>query len=358
MEQNLQKCLRHISCVLLMSFLVSAGTALAQKDAAAHLESYFGVVIVDRGGAQIFGEPNLELYASDVLFVKKNSTAMVKFTDGSSVVASENSGMAISQYKARAQGKTLSAKMMLDVIKGKLRFFFKKTDATVRTQNATIGVRGTTFFVDASSKNTMVVMVQGKVAVANMADPSKVVHLDNDQLTRVMERGAPDVPVKVPANVAVDFKNSFKNVDLVKAGGAIEAPKVEIAPEPTNAPLKEKEGEKENKKEGDKEGEKNQTEKEAAGPKAVEDGKLVVSASGESSIAPPITAAGAPQIAPPLGGAGEPGAAGPVTPSAPPVDAAAAAEKSLQQITTGAQRPIDSQKSSTQGKTRVGLSAP
>jgi hypothetical protein len=342
--------LLRLACVI--SAVLSLGLSLelqhanaSQDEAVGQIESLFGNVTIERAGEKIQGKMNLPLYQADLVQVLKNSTAMIRFSDGSSVVASEQSAITVSQYKARAAGKALTANMILDVIRGKLRFFFKKTNATVRTKNATIGVRGTTFFVDASSSNTMVMMVQGKVAVANLATPNKFVDLQTDQLTRILDRASPETPIKVPDNIASELKRAFKSVDLGKAGGFVEAPKVEPSPTAPESP-KEKSAPAEE-------------QKDTSAPKPVQDGKLVVAPSGESTLAPATAVAPIKELDDLKAGQNSPSAATRTTDTpTPTVDPAAAVEKTMQQITTSAQRPIDAKKTNTTRKTKVGVSAP
>jgi hypothetical protein len=322
-------------------FVASPVGAWGQGEAVGRLEAVFGRVVVKRGGKNIACAVGTELFATDTLKVEGSGTAMLRFTDGSSVVAAENSELNVARYSAMARGKTRSASMLLDVLKGKLRFFFKKTDATVRTSNATIGVRGTTFFIDAQGASTQVVMVEGRVAVANLTAPEKVIEVGANQLTRVLEHAAPDVPVKVPPAVFAALSSAVKEVDLRDAGGAVQPP-------PSS-----------NDNHG---GEKSETKR---GAKPAEgDGKLVVDPSGESTRVAPVepTGVGAPGRSLPTDQAptsdeeqeqGE--APAPAADALQTLNPAAPVEKAVEQLNTAVQRPIDAKGSATPRKLKIGV---
>jgi hypothetical protein len=165
-----------------------------------------GRVFILRNGEKITGAKGIQLFASDQLITGANSVAKIVFADGSNFIVMQEGSIEIEDYWMEAKGRKTTLKSSLNVVRGKARFFFKPreggVDATVKTANATMGIRGTVLFVDHPSReSTNIVVVDGSVAVRNAQKPEKEILVKSKESTSVLAEAPPEKPKEVPAEV-------------------------------------------------------------------------------------------------------------------------------------------------------------
>lgn len=182
------------------------------------IKKVLGKATLLRLGKSIDVRQGLGVLTSDVLVTFDNSTVMLQFIDGSNIVAFDSSSLKISAYMATALGEQESVQTVIDAIRGKIRFFFRKTNAVIRTENSTIGVRGTTFVVSAYKNATEVELLEGVLRVAQLGNSKNFVTLSPRQKTTSSKTMAPTKPVAMSptrlneiVNIVKPFEGELEN---------------------------------------------------------------------------------------------------------------------------------------------------
>jgi hypothetical protein len=165
-----------------------------------------GRVSILRNGEKITAAKGVQLFASDQLMTGANSVAKIVFADGSNFIVMQEGSIEIEDYWMEAKGRKTTLKSSLNVVRGKARFFFKPreggVDATVKTANATMGIRGTVLFVDHPNReSTNIVVVDGSVAVRNAQKPDKEILVKSKETTSVLAEAPPESPKEAPAEM-------------------------------------------------------------------------------------------------------------------------------------------------------------
>lgn len=154
---------------------------------------------VKRGNTRVEAQPKLILQVGDTVTTEKNSSMVIQFADGSSHTLLQNSIITLEDIVSYSSNEGFSFSAALKMARGKARFFFKPREArrhsSVRTHNATLGVRGTRFLVDNQDlQNTHVVVFSGEVAAANNQNPNQSVSVKPGQYSRIAAGGPPSAP--------------------------------------------------------------------------------------------------------------------------------------------------------------------
>ena len=89
----------------------------------------------------------------------------------------------------------------LRVLTGKLLAVFGKGDKRIATPTATIGIRGTGCYIEASADKVYFCLCYGKAEVASLRDPSVVATIETSHHDRPVYLPADGSPMMVPATV-------------------------------------------------------------------------------------------------------------------------------------------------------------
>lgn len=184
------------------------------------LSKILGTVKIVRGKQTIKAKTGAEVFETDTLITEAKSAAKVLFKDGSSFMAMENAQFKLDEYKIKGTGNDVSLKSAISVGKGVVRFFVKprtgqgKNDASFKTTNAVMGIRGTSGFIDNSvPSKTKVVVLTGKVEVASPFAPGKAVMVIPNHVTEVIANNPPSAPVKAPENLVSSLSSEASRVE-------------------------------------------------------------------------------------------------------------------------------------------------
>lgn len=214
------------------------GIAHAQAESAkeapivASVSSVLGKAYLLRGD-KIPCVKGMKLYAADQLVTSAKAAVKIVFADGSNFVALENSSVSIEDYYTLLKGNKLTVNSVLQLIRGKARFFFKPRDggqhAVVKTSNGVFGVRGTEFFIDQTvPEKTELVVLKGVVAATNVDKPLEEVMVNANERTSVGEKTAPEKVTAAPAQLVAELKKSVESLPEKTEDG--------IAPEDIDLP--------------------------------------------------------------------------------------------------------------------------
>ena len=213
--------MKRTSLLLFFLFCLS-GVSFAQE--VGYLLLDWGSVKVTSGNkSKLYLEPNVKipLNAKDEVHSSNNARGCIYLRGESEMIEVYAATLVkLADYSAAQTG--------LDMPVGKGRFVVapKKGPARfqVRTANALIGVKGTDFMVQSQGANTLVLTLDGTVALSSLSEPGKVVELTKDLISSVNKSAAPTPPVKVNQTTKDSLlkKDGATAVDL----GALDAAKV------------------------------------------------------------------------------------------------------------------------------------
>jgi hypothetical protein len=195
--------------ILLISVIV--GTAMAGKtnqvaqaderrgQPVVVIQKMLGTGTVVRLGKSVPAQPKLVLQVGDTVTTAANSSIVITFADGSAHTLLQNSSVTIEDVVSFSENDGFSFSAALKMARGKARFYFKPRESrrhsSVRTHNATLGVRGTRFLVDNMDlQSTHVVVFSGQVAAANNREPEKTVPINPGQYGRIRGTETPEQP--------------------------------------------------------------------------------------------------------------------------------------------------------------------
>lgn len=220
-------------------WLSAVGVARAETHPVGVISSSIGKAFVLRGGDKLSVQRGMEVFASDQLVTLPRAVVKLTFADGSNIVAMEAGSVEIEEYSTRAVSDRVTVKSVLNVVSGKIRVFVKPrpggNDTQVKTTNAVMGVRGTTFIVGAQSRGkTSLVVLTGKVSIASAREPEKTVLVEENQISAVTEESPPTPPVAAPEVVKREVAAAAVIVSqLPDAPPDGEAPPNMLLPPPT-----------------------------------------------------------------------------------------------------------------------------
>ena len=152
-------------CLLMLPY-----EALAEDIPIAKISGILGRCYVLRGADKITAEKGQQLFNSDQMVTSPKSLLKVTFADGSETVVQENSSVEVSEFRSVMNGEKLTLKSVIELVKGKARFYFKPRpgghDAKVKNVNGVFGIRGTEFVLDnTDAAVTRLQVLAGQVAV-------------------------------------------------------------------------------------------------------------------------------------------------------------------------------------------------
>jgi hypothetical protein len=127
--------------------------------------------------------------------VGPGGSLILTLPDTSYLVISENSTLTVQEFWAP------SMRNLVDIVMGKVRFYIQRIGGKpnpykIQTPTALIAVRGTTFEVSSyDPSQTVVVCLEGRVAVETIGIPDREVILDSGKQTLVRPGAPPVVPI-------------------------------------------------------------------------------------------------------------------------------------------------------------------
>lgn len=147
-----------------MPLLPGAGCASASTDEAAMVLAVTPEVWVERGGDRIPLEPKMGLETSDTVVSGPTGKAQLLFADDSAVTVSPSSSLSIEDFAYDEGGDAADNRSSLRLGQGMARFITGEVarrnpqGVAVHTLHATIGIRGTTFLVNANTSDMVVTL--------------------------------------------------------------------------------------------------------------------------------------------------------------------------------------------------------
>ncbi len=149
----------------------------------------------------------------DTISTKKKSLTIIEFKDGSKIKLSEKSKLVISNYLADKRDVNLKeGNGFFNIIKSKVS---KKENFSVKTKTASLGVRGTTFFVSygisLNNDDTWICVNEGQVDVTAK---STTVLVNAGQGVQVVKGKSPSNPAPLPWTKKLNWNfNSKKDLE-------------------------------------------------------------------------------------------------------------------------------------------------
>lgn len=150
--------------VALVAWL-ALGSATAAETVVGSVLAVRGAVFTDSAGSLRPLSPNAPVHEGDAI-VSRDGKAQIAFDDGSIVSVGENTRVQIGEHE-RAPGRV---RARLALVSGALRMLVAKVtprgNFEVETETAIAAVRGTEWLMDATSAQTSVALLRGKVSVS------------------------------------------------------------------------------------------------------------------------------------------------------------------------------------------------
>ncbi len=189
------------------------------------LGSIIGKAHILRQGKKIPAKRGMPIYPSDSLVTAKKTAVKIKFSDGGTFMAFENSAVKISEYNVKRTGKKLSLKSAFDIAKGKVRFFVKPgknrvNKATYRTKNAVMGIRGTSGYIDATKPGkTQLIVTTGRVEIANPVNPAQTVMVPANHMSDIEGAAPPKAAQPAPPSLIQNLNRQSRSADQAGSQG-------------------------------------------------------------------------------------------------------------------------------------------
>lgn len=195
-----------ISCCLCFSVEIFA------EEEVGKIENTIGTAVNIKGTEIIPLKRGDPVHPSDIIKTEANSIAKILFFDGANIILYENSELNIKEYKVNLESEKKSLKSVFENVKGKIRFFVKpdptvENDVKYKTNNAVMGIRGTSgFIVSPSGGETQLVVTTGKVELSNPAQPNIVQEVQENQWGKIIGEAPPPPPEPVTPQLLEELK--------------------------------------------------------------------------------------------------------------------------------------------------------
>lgn len=152
---------------LFLALLLAVSSLPAAAQPAAVIEGVQMPAWRERDGTRVPLLPGMELRAGDRIITGKDSRALVRLAEGSTVKLGENGMLRLAELQPGQQ----VFKAALQVLQGAFRFTTdivgkgRKRDVNVRVEQVTIGIRGTDFWSRARADRQVVCLIAGAIQV-------------------------------------------------------------------------------------------------------------------------------------------------------------------------------------------------
>jgi hypothetical protein len=166
---------------------------------------------VERNGRRTALAPGMQISELDKLITGADARLLVRLPEGSAVVLGQNSTFTIETLSLRKpeQASASFFSTNLRLFTGILRYATaaaeslngRNRDVQIRTVTATIGVRGTRFWAEATPNEEVVCLSEGKVDVERVGEPLAV--LDRPNAFWIAPAGQPARPVGIATETQI-----------------------------------------------------------------------------------------------------------------------------------------------------------
>lgn len=182
-------------------------TAVCAERPLVVIQKMLGEARVTRDNNTVMGKAKMILQKGDRISVGKRSSVIIRFADGSEHTLLQNSDVIVQDVLSVDDGSEFNLVSTLKMLRGKVRYYFKprqsRKHSRVKTHNATLGVRGTKFFVDNQDEvNTHVVVFSGEVeATSELAQDgaNRTVSVRPGEYSRISGEQVPTEPLVLSA---------------------------------------------------------------------------------------------------------------------------------------------------------------
>ena len=218
------KYIKRSAGVLCTSVFIFHVVFSAVAQAAISVNAPRGVIVKTEGQVYVINElgeknrVNENKYivnSNETVITHENSKAVLQLNDGAMSVLNEKSSLRVERSGWLSQ------------LGGRVYYIFRKIfgkekSRKVRTKFATIGIRGTTFIVDASSDNQQVALQEGELNIESPADDYEIhkTKLTADEYNAFKQRTDKDQKMlnseysEYKKNINTEFVEYKKNFDL------------------------------------------------------------------------------------------------------------------------------------------------
>ena len=170
------------------------------------IESLKGTVFIVRGSGTLNATAGQALEKKDVIITESDGWARVKLSDGTSITLGKNSKLVIEKYLYDGTKKSHTtlgfAKGVFKTITGAIGKVAPEK-FKVKTPNATIGIRGTEFFVEIAKGKVHIICTVGIISVGNSYG---VVIVNAGSQTFAAPGVKPTLPTKADIKILKIFK--------------------------------------------------------------------------------------------------------------------------------------------------------
>lgn len=211
--------------IFILSVLILAISATASVGS---IERYSKNAFVLRHSKKITVRKNLKLEVKDIIQTGKNSWVRLRLNDNTIITVGKNSKLIIEDYLY--DGKT-NAKASFKFSKGVFRTItgaigkIAPEKFRVRTPNATIGIRGTEFYVDTTKSRNQIICTIGSIVIHSSFGEVEVEAGKQTLVNRIGKASSPDRTNKrefyeIKTALGLNrVRASTSEKDLLKRGG-------------------------------------------------------------------------------------------------------------------------------------------
>jgi hypothetical protein len=190
---NRSLIMKHIFILLISILALDTATVLA--DSGGIVEAIQMPAWYDRDGKTYPLKPGIELYSGDIIRTGKDSRALLRMNEGSTIKLGEDAKLSINTLSPPKQEEGIFAALMR-VTRGAFRFTTaelgkpRKRNVDVRIGHVTAGIRGTDIWGRARAEKDLFCLIEGNVSVQRdgeaeftMQDPLQYIIAEKDKPT-------------------------------------------------------------------------------------------------------------------------------------------------------------------------------
>ena len=185
--------IKNIIFVLITAFTLNVATAFA--DSGGIVDAIQMPAWYDRDGKTYPLKPGIKLYSGDVIRTGKNSRALLRMNEGSTVKLGEDATLSLNTLIPPKHEEGVFAALMR-VTRGAFRFTtteignLRKRNVDVKIGHVTVGIRGTDIWGRSKTDEDLFCLIEGNVTVQRegeaeftMQDPLKYIVAEKDKPT-------------------------------------------------------------------------------------------------------------------------------------------------------------------------------
>lgn len=185
--------IKNIIFVLITAFTLNVATAFA--DSGGIVDAIQMPAWYDRDGKTYPLKPGIKLYSGDVIRTGKNSRALLRMNEGSTVKLGEDATLSLNTLIPPKHEEGVFAALMR-VTRGAFRFTtteignLRKRNVDVKIGHVTVGIRGTDIWGRSKTDEDLFCLIEGNVTIQRegeaeftMQDPLKYIVAEKDKPT-------------------------------------------------------------------------------------------------------------------------------------------------------------------------------